>query len=323
MIPQFAYTRARSVEEAVALLARPDTRPAAGATDLIGCLRDDVFTTKAIVALGGIEAMQGVADTPGGGLRIGALTSLTTLAKHALVAGRYPALAQAAASVASPQLRNQGTLGGNLCQRPRCWFFRGGYDCARKGGDTCYAMQGDNRYHCVFGGSTCLIVHPSDTATALTALDAVVSIAGPKGARSVPIQQFFVLPERDMTHENVLAPGEIVTDITLPPPRVGQVSVYRKVRARGSWDFALAGCAISVTLEQGKVGDARIVLGAAAPIPWRVEGAERMLVGKRLDEPTRARVAAAAVNGATPLEHNAYKVAMLRGVVSEALGSIG
>ena len=323
MIPPFAYVRARSIDEAVALLARPESRPAAGATDLIGCLRDEVFTAKAVVSLGGIEAMTGIAETADGGLRIGALTSLTTIVKHALVAGRYPALAQAAASVASPQLRNQGTLGGNLCQRPRCWFFRGGYDCARKGGDTCYAMQGDNRYHCVFGGSTCLIVHPSDTATALTALDAIVSIAGPKGTRSVPIQQFFVLPEKDMTHENVLAPGELVTTISLPAPRAGLVSVYRKARARASWDFALAACAAAITIEQGKVTAARIVLGAAAPIPWRVEGAERMLIGRRLDEPTRARVAAAALNGATPLEHNAYKVAMLRGVVSEALGSIG
>ena len=175
----------------------------------------------------------------------------------------------------------------------------------------------------MFGGSTCLIVHPSDTATALTALDAIVSIAGPKGTRSVPIQQFFVLPEKDMTHENVLAPGELVTTISLPAPRAGLVSVYRKARARASWDFALAACAAAITIEQGKVTAARIVLGAAAPIPWRVEGAERMLIGRRLDEPTRARVAAAALNGATPLEHNAYKVAMLRGVVSEALGSIG
>lgn len=323
MIPAFAYTRARTIDEAVTLLGKPETRPAAGATDLIGCLRDEVFTARSVVSLGGIEAMKGIAETADGGLRIGALTSLTTIVKHALVAGRYPALAQAAASVASPQLRNQGTLGGNLCQRPRCWFFRGGYDCARKGGDTCYAMQGDNRYHCVFGGSTCLIVHPSDTATALTALDAIVSIAGPKGTRSVPIQQFFVLPEKDMTHENVLAPGEIVTTISLPAPRAGMVSVYRKARARASWDFALAACAAAITIEQGRVSGARIVLGAAAPIPWRVEGAERMLIGKRLDEPTRARVAAAALNGATPLAHNAYKVAMLRGVVSEALGSIG
>jgi xanthine dehydrogenase YagS FAD-binding subunit len=323
MIPQFAYARARSIDEAIALLGKPGTRPAAGATDLIGCLRDGVFTATSVVALGSVDALKGITETADGGLRIGALTTLTTIAKHALVAGRYPALAQAAASVASPQLRNQGTLGGNLCQRPRCWFFRGGYDCARKGGDTCYAMQGDNRYHCVFGGSTCLIVHPSDTATALTALEAMVSIAGPKGERTVPIQQFFVLPERDMTHENVLAAGEIVTTITLPAPRSGMVSLYRKARARAAWDFALAACAVAITLEQGKVKDARIVLGGAAPIPWRVEGAERMLVGKRLDEPTRARVAAAALNGATPLEHNAYKVAMLRGVVSDALGSIG
>ncbi len=323
MIPAFAYTRARTVDEAVSLLARPDTRAAAGATDLIGCLRDDVFTAKTVVSLGGIDALKGITETSDGGLRIGATTTLSTIVKHAAAAGRYPALAQAAASVASPQLRNQGTLGGNLCQRPRCWFYRGQYDCARKGGDTCFAMQGDNRYHCVLGGSTCLIVHPSDTATALTALDAMVHIAGPKGERTMPIGQFFVLPEQDMLHENVLGPGEILTAVTLPPPRPGMVSVYRKVRARGVWDFALAACAVAIGVEQGKVREARIVLGGAAPKPWRVEGAERLLIGRRLDEPTRVRAASAAVAGATPLEHNAYKVAMLRGVVAEALGSVG
>lgn len=323
MIPAFAYARARSIDEAVSLLSRPDSRAAAGATDLIGCLRDEVFSAKTVVSLSGIDALKGITETSDGGLRIGATTTLSAIAKHAAAAGRYPALAQAAVSVASPQLRNQGTLGGNLCQRPRCWFFRGAYDCARKGGDTCFAMQGDNRYHCVFGGSRCLIVHPSDTATALTALDAMVHVAGPKGERTLAIGQFFVLPEQDMQHENVLAPGEIVTSITLPPPRAGAVSVYRKVRSRGAWDFALAGCAVAIAIDQGKVREARIVLGGAAPKPWRVEAAERMLIGKRLDEPTRARAATAAVEGASPLEHNAYKVAMLRGVVAEALGSLG
>jgi xanthine dehydrogenase YagS FAD-binding subunit len=323
MMPAFAYTRARSIDEAVAALARPGARAAAGGTDLLGCLRDEVFTARTLVSLSGLDGLKGIGDTTPGGVRIGAMTTLSTIVRSPAVAGRYPALAQAAASVASPQLRNQGTLGGNLCQRPRCWFYRGGYACARKGGDTCFAMQGDNRYHCVFGGSTCLIVHPSDTATALTALDATVHIAGPAGERSVPIEQFFVLPERDMTRENVLAPGEIVTAVTLPPPAPGVTSLYKKVRTRGVWDFALAGCAVSVDLQQGKVRDARIVLGAAAPIPWRVKAAERLLVGHAIDEPTKARVAAAAVEGASPLEHNAYKVAMLRGVVAEALGSIG
>lgn len=322
MIPQFAYVRARSIDEAVSLLAQPGARAASGTTDLLGCLRDEVFSAKTLVSLNGIDALKGIAEIPDGGLRIGAMTTLSTIAKHATVAGRYPALAQAAASVASPQLRHQGTLGGNLCQRPRCWFFRGGFPCARKGGDTCFAMEGDNRYHCVFGGSTCLIVHPSDTATALTALDASIEIVGAKGRRTVPIQQFFVLPEKDMARENVLDVGEIVTAVLLPAPAAGSVSLYRKVRTRGAWDFALAACALSIARNKGKVTSARVVLGGAAPIPWRVEGTERLLVGRTLDEPMITRIAAAAVAGATPLDHNAYKVAMLRGVVAEALGSI-
>ncbi|MGZ8485894.1 MAG: FAD binding domain-containing protein, partial [Candidatus Binatia bacterium] len=240
MIPAFAYTRARDLAEALTLVAQPGASPVAGGTDLLGCLRDGAMEANHLVSLARLDVLRGVAETGDGSLRLGALTPLSEIARHAAVTTRYPGLAQAAAAVASPQLRNQGTLGGNLCQRPRCWFYRGGYDCARKGGDVCYAMQGDNRYHAIFGGSTCFIVHPSDTAVALTALGAGVGIAGPKGARQVPIDTFFVGPDEDMRHENVLAAGELVTDVVVPALAAGTRSVFRKVRARGTWDFALA-----------------------------------------------------------------------------------
>ncbi len=319
MIPPFAYTRVTSVKEAVAALAAPGARPSAGGTDLLGCARDDVFAVKTIVSLGRIEALRGIGDTADGGLRVGALTTIAEIAGHAAVRERYRALAEAAASVASPQLRNQGTLGGNLCQRPRCWFYRGGYDCARKGGDTCYAVTGDNRYHCLFGGSTCLIVHPSDTATALSALGATIAIAGPRGERAVPIEDFFVLPEADVTKENVLGPGELVTEVRLPAAAPGTRTTYRKVRTRGAWDFALAALAASLRVEAGRVRDARLVLGAAAPVPWRVREAEKALVGQKLDAKAIQRAAEAAVRGASPLDHNGYKVPMFRGLVEEVL----
>jgi xanthine dehydrogenase YagS FAD-binding subunit len=326
MVSSFAYARATSVDDAVTRLARAGARPCAGGTDLLGCLRDDIFQASVVVSLQGIERLGGIGGvTPSaaarpGTLRIGALATIAEIARHPDVRARYAALAEAAALVASPQLRNQGTLGGNLCQRPRCWFYRGGYPCARKGGETCFAMQGDNRYHCIFGGSTCLIVHPSDTAPALVALDAQVRIAGARGERTVAAGDFFVLPERDMTKENVLEAGEIVTEILLPAPPTR--STYRKARSRGAWDFALAGAAVALTMRDGIVRAARVVLSGVAPIPWRAAAAERALEGRRLDARTLERAAEAAVAGAQPLEHNGYKVPLARGVVEEALSSL-
>jgi xanthine dehydrogenase YagS FAD-binding subunit len=221
--------------------------------------------------------------------------------------------------VGTPQLRNQGTLGGNLCQRPRCWYFRGDFPCARKGGDRCYAIGGENQYHCVLGGGACFMVHPSDTATALVALGARVTIAGPRRPRAVPLESFFVLPDQNLTRENVLQPGEVITEVVIPAPAAGLVSAYRKVRARGSWDFALAAAAVALTFTEGSMSAARVVLGGAAPVPWRAQGAERVLVGSQLGASAITRAAAAAVEGAAPLEQNSYKVPMLQGVVQEAL----
>jgi xanthine dehydrogenase YagS FAD-binding subunit len=274
-----------------------------------------------VVSLGAIDELRGITTTSDRGLRIGALATIAEVAAHAAVKERWAALAVAASQVASPQLRNQGTLGGNLCQRPRCWYFRGEYHCARKGGDTCYAIAGDNRYHAIFGGSGCYVVHPSDTAPALIALGASVRVQGPQGARMVPADQFFVGPDKDVSRETVVEPGEIVTEVLLPAPAAATKSTYRKVRARGSWDFALAGAAVAVTAKAGKVEAARVVLSGVAPIPWRVPAAERALVGQTLEAKTIARAADAAAAGAEPMDHNGYKVALVRGVVEEALAA--
>lgn len=322
MLRPFAYVRPLSLGEALAQLQASGARAYAGGTDLLGCLRDDVMQVDKVVSLGRLGELRGIAAASDGGLRIGALATVADIAAHPLVKAKYTALAQAASLVASPQLRNQGTLGGNLCQRPRCWYFRGGYDCLRKGGDTCYAVGGENQYHAIFGGLGCYIVHPSDTAPALVALDAGVRIAGPRGTRTVPIGEFFVLPEKDHTKETVLEAGELVTEVLLPPADAAVRSSYRKVRARGSWDFALAGLALALAVEGSIVAKARVVLSGVAPVPWRSAAVERVLVGQRLDAKTIARAAEAAVAGAQPLEHNAYKVALVRGLVEEALGAI-
>jgi len=320
MLPNFTYLRAKTVTEAVRALAAPGARLHAGGTDLLGCLRDGVFKADKLVSVSGMAALRGIAKVPTGGLRIGALTTLADVAANKDVVRDYPALAQAALAVGSPQLRNQGTIGGNVCQRPRCWYFRGDFHCLRKGGDTCYAMQGENRYHAIFGASACCMVHPSDTAVALVALGARARITGPGGARTVPLSSFFVLPAKTVTAETVLGRGEVLTDILLPAPEARTKSAFRKVRSRGAWDFALASVALALTADAtGVVTHAQVVLGAAAPTPWRAAGAEKALVGNKLTAELAARAAQAAVEGAEPLSQNEYKVALFKGIVEEQL----
>lgn len=319
MITGFSYLRAKSVKEAVSGLSQGNARVHAGGTDLLGCLRDQVFTTDMIVSISGLKELKGIRETPEGGLRIGALTTITEISESRIIRERYSALARAAAEVASPQLRNQGTLGGNLCQKPRCWYYRGEFHCLRKGGDRCYAITGENHYHCIFGGDGCYIVHPSDTAPALEAYKATVYITGPAGMRKVSIDHFFVPPSKDVTKETVLEKGEIVTEIILPPPLTGLKSSYRKVRARRSWDFALAGVALALRITSDKVTDARIVLSGAAPIPWRSVDAEKALMGNVLDPDSIKHAAALSVNNAQPLNHNAYKIPLFRGMIEEEL----
>jgi xanthine dehydrogenase YagS FAD-binding subunit len=276
-------------------------------------------SARSVVGLAGVKELRGIGPAPGGGLRIGALATHAEIAAHATILDSYRALAQASASVASPQLRNQGTIGGNLCQRPRCWYFRGDFRCARKGGDLCYAMGGENDYHAVFGGGACVMVHPSDTAPALMALGARVRVAGPGGSRVVPLDAFFVGPDKAITRETVLEPNEIVTEILLPPAAPGLRSSYRKVRGRGAWDFALAGVALALVVTGGRVQQARVVCSGVAPVPWRAEAVERAVAGRALTPEVAEEAAAAGVKGAVPLEKNGYKIPMLQGIITESL----
>ena len=318
MLPDFRYVRPASLSEAIKELSAPESRLHAGGTDLLGCLRDGVFSARKLVSVSSVAELRGIAPAASGGLRIGALSTLAEIASHRTIAEQYSALAQAAASAASPQLRNQGTLGGNLCQRPRCWYFRGDFHCFRKGGEMCYAPKGENEFHCIFGGDGCYMVHPSDLAPALIALEAHARIAGPKGRRMVPLDSFFVPPSKDITKETVLEQGEILTEVLLPPPAALR-STYRKARVRASWDFALAGVALAVRTRGDTIGSARVVLSGVAPVPWRAVAAEQALLNRRVDAATAAEAAVHAVAGAEPLPQNGYKVDLVRGIVEEAI----
>jgi xanthine dehydrogenase YagS FAD-binding subunit len=322
MMPKFAYIRPKSIDEALKFLAPGSAVVHAGGTDLLGCLREHVFEAETVVSLSRLRELQGIRKTKEGGLQVGALTTITEVAENLLVKEMYPGLARAAAEVGSPQLRNQGTLGGNLCQKPRCWYYRGEFHCLRKGGDTCYAVDGENQFHCIFGGDSCYIVHPSDTAPVLVALEATVHIEGPKGRRDVPVEEFVVPPAKDPQKETVLEQGELVTGVSLPPPPGGLHSSYRKVRARQSWDFALAGVALALVLDKGKVTRASVVLSGAAPVPWRLRAVEELLTGRKLDAETIRRAAETALKGAKPMAQNAYKLPLFKGVIEEELTAI-
>lgn len=322
MLKNFTYIRATSVNDAVRKLSSPNAYIHAGGTDLLGCLRDDVFDADTVVSISDLEELKGITKPAGGGVRIGALTTIAEIAEDSLIREKYSVLAQAANEIASPQLRNQGTIGGNICQRPRCWYYRGDFDCAKKGGDTCYAYEGENQFHCIFGGDPCFVVYPSDAAPALMSLGAKVTIAGTGGSKTISLDQFCQLPRKGIEKENVLAANEMVTEILLPPSNGSMKSAYRKVRARRVWDFALASAAIALVVDGGVVSKANIVLGGVAPIPWRAAAAEEALTGKRLDDSSISVAAKAAVKGAEPLESNGYKVDLVKGIIEEELAAL-
>jgi xanthine dehydrogenase YagS FAD-binding subunit len=251
-----------------------------------------------------------------GVLRIGAATRVAELAQDPTVGERFPALAQACDSVGTPALRNMGTIGGNLCQRPRCWYFRRNVRCHKNGGSTCPAVDGENQYLAILGGGPCYIVHPSDPAVALTALEARVEITGGSGSRWVDLADFYLLPRQRLDHETVLGPGEIVTAIAVPPESAGGSQQYRKLMQRGTWDFAL----VSLAAVKRRDGDVRLVLGGVAPRPWRVTSSvEEDVATGGLDDDAVETLAERALIDVAPLSGNAYKVQMAASLLRQAM----
>jgi xanthine dehydrogenase YagS FAD-binding subunit len=322
MLPNFSYIQPLTVKEAVDAIT-DDAVVCGGGTDLLGCMREGIITPGKLVSLESLNPLKGITKTLEGGLSIGAMTTIADIAKNPLVNSIYPGLAQGARQVASPQLRNQGTIGGNLCQKPRCWYYRGAFDCLRKGGKLCYARRGQHQFHAVFGhDNLCYITHPSDTAPPLISLKARVRVVGPDKERTIPVEQLHVAPSSNPRAETVLGPKEIITRIVLPPVPENLKSSYRKVRARRAWDFALAGAALAIKMDGDTVVDARVVLSGAAPVPWRSRAVEKAIMGRHLTRQNIAAAAAAVTNNAQPLENNTYKIHLFQGVIEEALAGL-
>jgi xanthine dehydrogenase YagS FAD-binding subunit len=317
----FKWFNATRVDEVKEILARQGdkARIFAGGSDLTTLLKEGLDRPELIVNIGNIPAMRYIREETDG-VRIGAMTVLADIAEHPVLGRSFTALARAAESVGSPQLRNMGSIGGNLCQRPRCWYFRGPFDCIRKGGYTCYAVNGENRYyHAILEGADCFMVHPSDTAVALIALDADIAIAGVKRDRTVKAENFFIGPQEDPIKENILEPDEFITEIRIPTPAVDTRSVFLKTRLRGAWNFALASAAVRSTSKSGICRDVRVVLGGVAPVPLRVNKAERALIGKMITAAVSQQAAGLATGGAKPLTMNDYKVDLTGALVKKAV----
>ncbi|HZO87301.1 MAG TPA: xanthine dehydrogenase family protein subunit M [Chthonomonadaceae bacterium] len=314
-----------SLQQAIALLDPTDAnnrrvRILAGGQDLLTEMKDHIVEPEVVVNLKHIPGLDTLAYDPQKGLTIGALVRVADVADNADVQKNFPALAMAAGSVASPQIRHMGTMGGNLCQRPRCWYYRNEHIvCIKKGGDRCYAATGENKYNAILGGGPSWIVHPSDTATALVALNASVTITGPKGTRTIPLEKFFILPSVNVRRENVLKPDEIVTSILVPNSPLAARSVYLKFREKSSMDWAMSAAAVALTTAGDTVKEARIVLGGVAPIPWRVPKAEAALKGKPVNAQTLEAVAEAALDGALALAQNGYKIPLTKAILRRAI----
>jgi xanthine dehydrogenase YagS FAD-binding subunit len=321
LAPDLSIIVARTLTEAIAHLSAGGARVAAGGTKLADSLQIDGPRTSKIVDISQLDELKGFDQTPDGGLRIGALSTLLDASVHHAVRCSYAALSLAALAPDRPDTRARATIGGDICQRPRCWYLRGDYLCVRAGGDLCFAVDGDNRYHAVLGGSRCHMVHPSDLAPALVALGARARIAGPEGVRVTPFEEFFLPPGLDATRENTLGPADILTDVLLPPSPAGWASTYRRTGEPHS-GYTLAGLAAAALVIEHAVAEVSVVLGAAAPVPWRSREAEAQLVGR---EPTPHLVqlaADAAVADAMPLADNRYKVDLFRSMLVDSLEEI-
>lgn len=318
----FEHLTAETVSDIPVLLqGHSDRKIIAGGTDLLVLMKEGTARPTMLLDIKHIDELRGVEDHDGG-LRIGSLTTLSDLAVHPVVRERFRVLAQAAESAASPQLRNMATIGGNLLQRPRCWYFRGDFPCWLKGGSRCFAVDGENNHHAIFSMGPCVAVNPSDIAPALLALDATINIEGRDGGRGVAAQDFWRAPSDDDRSETVLREYELVTSVDLPLPADNRRSVYLKVMERQTWGFALVSVAASIVLESGTVTDTQLVLGGVANTPWRVIAAEQAVRGRPLDTEIAAQAAALVIEGARPLRDNGYKVPLAANLVRRALESL-
>ena len=314
----------KSVKEAVNLLQKFQQQKktvavVGGGSEYLQLMKDHVVEPDYLINLKTIPGLDYIKEERSA-FRIGALAKLADIETHPEIQEKLLILSSAAGEAASPQIRNAGTIAGNLCQRPFCWYFRSAnFTCLRKGGQVCYTVTGDSRFHAILGAGPSYIVHPSDTAPALVALGAQIKIAGPSGEKTIPLEKFFVLPSVDYKRENILTGGEIVTAIIVPAPKPGSKGFYYKVRERLAWDHAIVAVATIVESSGGAVRDARVVMGGVAPIPWRAGKAEEFLRGKAINEANAKRAGEIALEGAKPLKDNSYKIRIAQDLIQRGL----
>ena len=315
----FAYARPRAMTEALEL-ARGGATVMAGGTDLLGLMKDGIAAPERIVDIRDLEPLRGWTRAKGKGLRIGALVPLAELETSAEIAKLLPIVGEALRPAATLQLRTMGTVGGNLLQRNRCWYFRDeAYPCWLKGGVRCFAVDGDNRLHAIVGAEECVAVAPSDLAPALIAYDASVALTGSRGARTMPLSDLFVTPHGRVRREHAITPDELIVEVRVPENALARRGAFEKAMERKTWSFALVSVAVSVKIIGGVARDARIVLGGVAPVPWRARDAEKLLEGRALDDAACQAAADAALEKAEPLKDNGYKVPLARELVRRTL----
>jgi xanthine dehydrogenase YagS FAD-binding subunit len=317
----FEYARPTTTEETIKLLsgAKGDTQVLAGGTDLISLMKDGISKPARVVSLQHVKELRGITFTAAKGLRLGATATFEEVMENADVRKHYPAIVQAIEGVTSPQIRNTGTVGGDLCQRPRCWYYRAGFGLLATQNGKALVPDGDNRYHAILGNSgPAYFVSPSSLAPILMALDARVKLHGPQGPRELAVQDFFVSPKSEQESEHALEAGEILTEVLVPPPSNVKMAVY-EVRQREALDWPLAAAAVVLHMDAGSVKSARVVLGHVAPTPWPSPEAEAALAGQAISEEVAWSAGKAALAKATPFSKNSYKVQLARVAVKRAL----
>ena len=316
---RFEYANPTTVKDATALLGATwnDAQVLAGGTDLISMMKDFVVSPKRVVNIKGIAELHGISKTSAG-VRIGAAVTLDDLSAHQLIRTEFPSLLTAALGVNSPQIRNMGTVGGDLCQRPRCWYFRGGHGLFAMQDGKSLVPNGENKYHAIFGANPAYFVSASSLGPALAALGAHVKIASPSGVRTVAVEKFFLIPKAETDREIDLHPNEIVTEIVIPSAASQKNATY-EIREKQALDWPLATASVALKMNGSQITGARIVLGHVAPIPWTASAAERSLIGKSIDESSAQAAAGEAVQGAQPLSQNGYKVQLAKVAVKRAL----
>ncbi|HEX8231438.1 MAG TPA: xanthine dehydrogenase family protein subunit M [Chloroflexia bacterium] len=321
----FDYIRAESVDFAVAALQAGDTTSLlAGGTDLVPLMKDELAAPGTVVDISGLSALDYVEEREGR-LHIGALTRLRDLATHPIVSDRYSALAEACKLAATPQLRNMSTIAGNLLQQPRCWYYRGEHNCWLKGGEVCYARQGENELHAIFlnspGESRCVSVHPSDPAVALLLFDTVVRYRTAAGDSEVALRDLYDRPTPERRNSVVLPADAVITEVVVGPTEAGR-STYLKAMPRASWAFALVSVGLYVRIDDGRIAEAKVGLGGVAPVPLRSADVEALVVGQVPGAVDAEQLADTLVAGAAPLSKNGYKVPLLRGLFKQALAAV-